>query len=386
MKANEARMAEIIAERKKLMEEIDEANEERTAEIEQRVAELELEERKCRIKMQNLTNTEAVPEENVPEGRQMSAAERRAEEFIRTGITSRQLLSTGSIAKPASVSGEINELAEQESTIVDDVKQVPLTGTGSYTEPYRETNSTAKDVEDGKEIEGDGGTFNYRKINPSEWGILDEISNQVKKMTSVNYLSSIENNALVALRVKAEAKIFAAIQSEKSLAKRVYGLPLDENYLRTLVLGFNSIPGKGGVKLYITQADLGVLGKVRGKNEKKALYEIKFNTGTVRSGVISEGGMAVPFSVSNCLTDGTQIFGQPKTVALCLWDEYEIKTDEGGEYFRRNMIGIRGLQTAGADLCAKYGMQVVKQKADTSSGGQEADPTGGGQEADPTGE
>lgn len=375
MKANEARMAEIAAERKKLLEELDEATEERTAEIEQRVAELELEERKCRIKMNNLANNADVPEENAPEGRQMSAAEQRAAEFIRTGRTSRQLLSTGSIAKPAMVSGEINELAEQESTIVDDVKQVPLTGTGSYTEPYRETNSTAKDVTDGEKIEGTAGTFNYRKINPSEWGILDEISNQVKKMTSVNYLSSIENNALVALRVRAAAEIFTAIQSEKSLAKRVYGIPLDENYLRKLVLGFKSIPGKGGVKLYITQADLGVLGKVRGKSEKKALYEIKFDQGTVRSGVISEGGMAVPFSITDELPEGTQVFGQPKTVSLCLWDEYEIKTDEGGEYFKNNMIGIRGLQTAGADLCAKYGMQVVKQAEAPTSGGQEADST-----------
>lgn len=376
MKANEARMAEIVAERKKLLEEIDEATEERTAEIEQRAAELELEERKLKVKMQSLMNTEAAPEENVTEGRYMSATEQRAAEFIRTGRTSRQLLSTGSIAKPASVSGEINELAEQESTIVDDVKQVPMTGTGSYTEPYRETNSKAGDVTDGENIGGTTGTFNYRKINPSEWGILDEISNQVKKMTSVNYLSSIENSALVALRVKAATKIFTAIQAENSLAKRVYGKPLDENYLRSLVLGFNSIPGKGGVKLYITQADLGVLGKVRGKSEKKPLYEIKFDQGTVRSGVISEGGMAVPFSITDELSEGTQVFGQPKTVSLCLWDEYEIKTDEGGEYFKKNMIGIRGLQTAGADLCAKYGMQVVKQEAAPTSGGQEADQDG----------
>lgn len=367
MKVNEARMAEIQAERKQLLEELDKATEERTAEIEKRVAELELEERKLKTKMKYLNDTGEAPEENMPEGRQMSEAEQRAAEFIRTGITSRQLLSTGSIAKPASVAGTINELAECESTIVDDVKQVPLTGTGSYTEPYRKTNSTAAAVTDGKAIEGTSGEFDYRIINPSEWGILDEISNQVKKMTAVNYMSSIENNALIALRVEAEARIFNAIQAADSLAERVYGLALDVNYLRSLVLGFKSIPGKGSVKLYLTLADLGTLGKVRGTNEKKALYEIKFDPGTVRSGVISEGGMAVPFSITDKLTEGTQIFGQPKTVDLCLWDRYEIKTDEGGDYFKRNMIGIRGLQTAGTDLCALNGMQVVKQAAAPTS-------------------
>ncbi|MBP3469776.1 MAG: hypothetical protein J6K26_09710 [Lachnospiraceae bacterium] len=44
-----------------------------------------------------------------------------------------------------------------------------------------------------------------------------------------------------------------------------------------------------------------------------------------------------------------------------MWDDYEVKTDEGGDYFKRNMIGIRGLQTAGTELCALHGMQVVKQ-------------------------
>lgn len=368
MKKHEARLAEITAERKKLLEEIDEATEERTAEIEKRMAELELEERKCRIKMQNLADSKDAPNENVPEERQMSAAEKRAAEFIRMGKTSRQVLSNGSIAKPVSVSGEINELAEQESTIVDDVKKMPMTGVGSHQEPYRETNGTADDLEDGDKAKGTPGTFNYRKIDPAEWAILDEISNQVKKMTSVNYLSSVENNALIALRVKAENKIFNAIQATESLAERRYGLPLDENYLRDLILGFKSIPGKGGIKLYITQKDLGILGKIRGKNEKQALYKITFNPGTVRSGVISEGGMAVPFSVTDNLVAGTQIFGQPKTVTLCLWDEYEIKTDEGGIYFQKNMIGIRGLQTAGTDLCAKHGMQIVKQEEAPTAG------------------
>jgi hypothetical protein len=38
-----------------------------------------------------------------------------------------------------------------------------------------------------------------------------------------------------------------------------------------------------------------------------------------------------------------------------------VETDEGGDYFKRSMIGIKGTQTAGADLVAKNGMQVITQ-------------------------
>jgi len=46
-----------------------------------------------------------------------------------------------------------------------------------------------------------------------------------------------------------------------------------------------------------------------------------------------------------------------------MWDNYAVETDEGGDYFKRNMIGIRGLQTANADLVAYHGMQIIKQAA-----------------------
>jgi hypothetical protein len=62
------------------------------------------------------------------------------------------------------------------------------------------------------------------------------------------------------------------------------------------------------------------------------------------------------------LTDGTQLFGQPQTIEMPMWDGYEISTDEGGEYFAKNLIAVKGLQTAGVDLCAYHGMQVVTQE------------------------
>ena len=46
---------------------------------------------------------------------------------------------------------------------------------------------------------------------------------------------------------------------------------------------------------------------------------------------------------------------------MLMWDNYEVSTDDGGDYFKRNMLGIRGLQTAGADLVVWHGMQKITQ-------------------------
>lgn len=286
--------------------------------------------------------------------------EKRAQAFVESGkMETRALLSTGQIAAPTKAAG-VSDLAAVASDIVDDVHAIPLTGSGAWKVGYKKTNAVAADVTDGEAIGGTGSTYDYVTINPSEWGVTDEVSNQVKKMTPVDYLNAVEESALIALRAKASDKIVAAIKAS-GLTEKKTGVALDADYLKNLVLGFRAIKTKGAVALYLAQADLLTLGKVRGTNEKKALFEISFDNGSTTSGTIKEGGMAVRFRVLDQLATGEQLFGQPGAVDMPMWDNYEIKTDEGGEYFKNNQIGIRGIQTAGADLVAYHGMQYITQ-------------------------
>ena len=193
-------------------------------------------------------------------------------------------------------------------------------------------------------------------------GVLDEISKQVKKQSPLDYQGAIEDSAVSALRDTASAKILAAVQAS-SLKEAIFSRALDQNFLRKTVLGFRPIKGKGACKLYISQADLDTLGTVRGTNEKRALYEITFADETNTSGTIKEGGIAVSFRILDGLTAGTQLYGQPGAIDMPMWGNYAVETDEGGDYFKRSMIGIKGTQTAGADLVAFHGMQVIKQAA-----------------------
>ena len=359
----EQRIADLDAEVAKMenAEDVDKAAEEKRALLE-RQAELKALETRKQAAL-DLQSGKVDPEKIIEErGRETmeNKIEKRAQAFVESGkMETRALLSTGQIAKPTRATG-ISDLAAVASDIVDDVHAVPLTGSGAWTVGYKKTDAIAADVTDGEAIGGTASTYDYVTINPSEWGITDQVSNQVKKMTPVDYLSAVEESALIALRAKASDKIVKAIKAS-GLTEKKTGVALDADYLKNIVLGFRAIKTKGAVVLYLAQTDLLTLGKVRGANEKKALFEISFDAGSTTSGTIREGGMAVRFRVLDQLATGEQLFGQPGAVDMPMWDNYEIKTDEGGKYFETNQIGIRGLQTAGADLVAYHGMQLITQ-------------------------
>lgn len=335
-----------------LTKEADELNE-RSKELNTELTELDarsevIKEEKSKIKVEK-------------EIRQMSTVktdvELRAESLMNTGkMEMKALLSTGQIATPTAVGG-INGLAEIGVGIVDDVKAVALTGNGAYKVGYKATNAAAAAVTDGQPISSTEPTFGVVTINPAEWGTLDTISNQVKKVSPLAYEAEVEASAVIALREYASDKIIAAVQA--SDLKGTITQAIDKDYLTGLLLSYTSIAGKGEVVLYLNQTDLKALGAVRGTNEKRRLFDITFDPGTTKSGIISENGMACKFRVIDKLTTGTQLFGQPKTIEMPMWDGYKIDTDEGGKYFEANMIAVRGLQTANADLCAKNGMYVV---------------------------
>ena len=360
MTDNMERLKEIEARREELTAEANstDATETRLAEITTEAESLNREEMEVRAKMAlEAKNTAPV---TTPE------VESKADEFMRTGrmvMETRQLLSTGHIAKPTQVGG-INGMAASAADIVDDVHAFVLNGVGTWRAAYQVTGAAAAAVTEGQAVGGTGATFNYVDINPAEWGILDEISKQVKKQSPLDYQGAIEDSAVSALRDFASAKILTAVQAS-SLKQAIFSRALDQNFLRNTVLGFRPIKGKGACKLYISQADLATLGAIRGTNEKKTLYEITFTDETNTAGTIKEGGMAVSFRIIDGLTTGTQLYGQPATIDMPMWGNYAVETDEGGDYFKRNMIGIKGTQTANADLVALHGMQVIKQAAAT---------------------
>lgn len=291
-----------------------------------------------------------------------SDEETRAKNFADSGrMEMRALLSTGQIVKPTKAQTSINDLSAVGTGIVDDVHAVALTGNGSYTVPLKTARGTAVDAEEGADITGSTDPeFAYVTINPDEWATLGEVSKRIAQLSPVDYLSAVESDAVLSLRIKASEKLIKAILNSEHSEKKT-GIPLDDKYLRKIALAFRPIPGKGATKLYLTQSDLLTLGDVRGTNEKKAVYEITQDANDPTSGTIKDGGLTVNYRIQDDLTDGTQLYGQPGSVDMPMWGNYSVNTDEGGDYFKHRTIGVLGTQLAGADLTAVHGMQIIQQ-------------------------
>lgn len=360
----------------------DETTKERLDEIAREAATLNGEATELRGRLETMNALDPVP---VPEMRggkgggsglpTPESVELRAAELRESGhmsmpmfVERRSLLvSSGKLATPTAVSPVIGELPSVVCSIVDDVDVMDATGTGSWQFPYKISDAKAAAVTEGETVGGTGATYGKMEIGPSEWGVLDEVSNQVAKMTNVAYATSVQNSAYLALRREVRDRIVTAVLESK-LAETRYGVKMDDTYVRNVMLGYDSDESvAGNAKLYINKEDLDTLGKVRGTSEKKPVFDISFIT--PNNGQIKDGGTVIPFSICSKLAVGTQIYGNTKTVKLLLWGNYEISTDQGGDYFKRNMLGIRALATAGTGLTVWHGMQIIKQEAAPASQG-----------------
>ena len=293
----------------------------------------------------------------------MNIEERKAnaEKFVETRKTRMGaeetravLVSSGSIATPTEVSG-INENGfAGVSSIIDLVNVVNCEGMGKNRVAYTKTDATAANQTEGGAAGGTGTAFGFVDISAESVAILDAISKQTKKQSPLQYEAKVKEKAMLALRKEA-----ARIVTEKVLASTLVTAQtisaLDASAVREIVLNYGGDEGvEGAAYLFLNKADLITLGKVRGANEKKAVFEIipdeNPNTGTIK-----DGGTIVKYCLNKNLTAGTMLYGQPKNIELDLFSNYEIAVSEDF-YFDKLMDAIRGDVELGADVIAQGGI------------------------------
>ena len=298
--------------------------------------------------------------------RTMTIDERKAaaEKFVATRKTTLAaeearavLVSSGSIATPTEVDG-INEAGfAGVSSIIDLVKVVNCEGMGKNRIAYTKTDATAAAQTEGSAAGGVGTTFGFVDISPESIAILDSISKQTKKQSPLQYEAKVKEKAMLALRKEA-----ARIVTEKVLASTLVSplaiTALDQNAVRDIALSYGGDEGvEGAAYLFLNKADLIALGKVRGSNEKKAVFEI-IPDENPNTGVIKDGGTIIKYCLNKNLTAGTMLYGQPKNIELDLFSNYEIAVSEDF-YFDKLMDAIRGDVELGAEVIAQGGIVKV---------------------------
>lgn len=293
---------------------------------------------------------------------QASEEERAAVEFRQTrsmtidAEQSRALLvSSGTLAQPTNVDGIHDIPGAKVSSIIDLVKVVNCVGMGTHRVAYVDADAAAatEQVEGAAAATAALGSFKFVDIKPESIAVLDFISKQAKKQTNLQYASKVREQAVIALR-RAAAKIVTDALAASALNTAKTGPAIDDKTLRSIALSYGGDESViGGAVLFLNKEDLLDFGDVRGTNEKMAVYEITPDSNG-NTGVIRDGGLSVRYCIDSNVTKGTMFYGNPHTLELDLFSDYEVKISEDFA-FDKLMDTIRGDVELGADVVVKGG-------------------------------
>ena len=320
-------------------------------------------------------------------------AEQRAQQFADTNrmtiINPRDemravLVSSGQIATPTQV-GNITDMFNTVSSIVDQVKVTDMTGCGEYKVPYVKTAATANKTKEGEAYNNSEPGFGYAPIKPTTITVLAYISKQVRKQSPVQYEQKVKEAALKALRAKLGAYIVkgdptaevtepTGVQlANADLIQTVPVAAIDEKTLRNIALQYGGDENVvGNAVLYLNKLDLVAFGDVRGTADKKPVYEITPDGNNPNTGVITDGGLSVRYCINSNIAAlsaaetaadaKTMFYGQPMNYECALFSNYEIVVSEDFK-FDTGMLTIRGDVEVGGNVIHEKGFVVVTKKA-----------------------
>lgn len=306
--------------------------------------------------------------------------EERAKKFAltkRTSIATTQLraalVSSGKLATPTAVSGINDTIGAKHSSIIDLVKIVDCGGMGSNKVAYIDTDAdAAAEQTEGSAATAKETTFGYVEITPKTLATYAQISEQAKNQTPLQYEAKVQEQALISLR-KAAVKLVISKLKASTLNKTINASVssakkgiFDENTLTDLILEYGGDESiVGDAVLFLNKKDLRAIGKIRGTQDKKKVYEIVPDGSNPNIGIIKDGGLAIKYCICSELaacTDTAQgsaaiptmFYGNPQCLELDLFTDYKVKVSE--EFaFTSLMDTILGSVSLGADVVAKNG-------------------------------
>ena len=298
-------------------------------------------------------------------------------------------LATGTIVQPTGAGANIRDpLGNVVSSIVDEVYVQDLTGMSAFLEPYVISEVDAK----GGKVATTAGTartvstdpkFGVAKISPYELTVTTYVDRNISRLSPANYYEKIRSMAMRAMRRKLSDLIvngdgqgspdMFGIKNAKNVAGENIFAALEitggvtENLLTDLFFAYGGDETIGAnARLYCNKADLRALGKIRGAQDKKRVFDIQPEGGNPNRGMISDGGTMIPYAINSFLTalDGagtsaqTMTYGDPMNYELGLFGEFTIRVDESVKAVER-MYTILGDAMVGGNLVVDKGFVVA---------------------------
>lgn len=318
--------------------------------------------------------------------------------FLPQSVEKSVTLATGTLAQPTGAGTNIRDsLGSGVGAIIDQVYVQDLTGMSSYLEPYviSEFDASGADVATSAgtaRTASSDPTFGVAKIAPYELTTTSYVDRNISRLTPANYYAKVFAMAMRAMRRDTVKMIFNGdgqstnndmfgIKTAKNVAGNVIYSTLEvdavgPDLLTELMFAYGGDEELGGnCRLYLNKADLLALGKLRGTNEKRRLFDIVPDAGNPNTGTIREGGTIVPYSIASNLTAlsgstagsaaiQTMVYGDPMNYELGLFGDYTVRVDESVKAVER-MLTILGDAMVGGNLIVDKGFVVATLPSST---------------------
>ena len=312
--------------------------------------------------------------------------------FLPQSVEKSVTLATGTLAQPTGAGTNIRDgLGNGVGAIIDQVYVQDLTGMSSYLEPYviSEFDASGADVATSAgtaRTASSDPTFGVAKIAPYELTTTSYVDRNISRLTPANYYAKVFAMVMRAMRRDTVKMIFNGdgqstnndmfgIKTAKNVAGNVIYSTLEvdavgPDLLTELMFAYGGDEELGGnCRLYLNKADLLALGKLRGTNEKRRLFDIIPDAGNPNTGTIREGGTIVPYSIASNLTAlsgstagsaaiQTMVYGDPMNYELGLFGDYTVRVDESVKAVER-MLTILGDAMVGGNLIVDKGFVVA---------------------------
>lgn len=317
--------------------------------------------------------------------------EKRAQEFIKSNKLSLSVdevraitIGSGNLISPKPIQNSINEKFNEVSSIIEQVNTVSAERMGEYEVPFVVGYSEGGITTEGNDYSDGEPVFDYVSIKPVKITIYTEVSEEVSKLTPVQYLAKVQQAALIALRKKVAkliplgnpaatpAEITGIIHAPAITDGSLEFTVIDESTLRSIAMSYGGDENIiGNAILLLNKVDLIAFGDVRG-SDKKSVYEITPDSSNPNAGIIKEGGLSVRYIINSALkalsatatpaTTTCMIYGNPNAYELALFSNYEIKVSEDAA-FKKGMLAVKGSVFVGGNVVTANGFVLIEKKA-----------------------
>lgn len=287
-------------------------------------------------------------------------------------------VASGTLVEPTGAGSEIRDPAGSNvSSIVDQVYIQDLSGMSAFQEPYVITELTAHGgtpaAQAGKARTESDPTFGVAELKPYEVSTTSFVDRNIERLSPASYYNKVFIMAMRALRRKAADLI---INGDGAASPTFYGITtaknkkgaaifatanlgtIDATTLDQLYFAYGADESLGGnSRLLLTKPNLKALGALRGTNEKQRLFTITPDAGNGNTGVISDGGVIIPYTLASAVGDNKLLYGDPINFELGLFSEFSVRVDDSVKSVER-MHAILGDVLLGGNLICHNGFVV----------------------------